>query len=134
MQQYSNFEEINLEEKLNLEEKEYLQELNRKLEELQELTVEFGSLVYNSRAPIQEAEIKSELVKVTTETGTRELRFAKDYDNNRAKIVLQLISTAGGGGLGSLGFFINPILGLSTTMLGGALGYLAGLKTFEWFD
>ena len=62
-----------------------------------------------------------------TDQGAKELETA-GYTNHKGYI--RAVAMIGGGGLGTAGFYIHPILGLGTMIIGSGLGWIATRNRF----
>lgn len=117
---------------MNLEQKDIefktseLEQLAQELLDLQELMADFGEIIHSQGVSIDRVAENVSEAEEQAEVAIPELKKAEISQFKGRRRAARLLMTAGGGLVGSLGFLLNPIVGIGAT---AGLGYGSWVKS-----
>ena len=103
-----------------------LEELAQELLDLQELMAEFGEIIHSQGVSIDQVSQNIGDAEEQAKAAVPELKKAEIMQFKGRRRAARLLMTAGGGLVGSLGFLLNPIVGIGAT---AGLGYGSWVKS-----
>lgn len=103
-----------------------LEELAQELLDLQELMAEFGEIIHSQGNSIVQLEENVDTAEEQAELAIPELEKADLTRFKGRRRAARLLLTTGGGLVGSLGFLLNPVVGIGTTV---GFGYGSWVKS-----
>ena len=121
-EQIPNLREVDVDHQIIVERNESIHDLNQDMAILSETWKYLSSMIYDQGEQLDIVEKDTEKAEINTTEGVVQLEKAKSLVKDRLIMVRDIALVVGGGILGIGGFFLGPIVGISTVIAGGAAG------------